>query len=88
MGQPKNRLTESYALRLASLKRCALLRFAAMDPFNSEQLNSEQWARTKVGALLCFALACALFAASLLTPESAQVASQGRLTTGSVSHGH
>ena len=50
----------------------------------TERHNGEQWTTTKIGAFLCFAVACALFAASLLTPQSAQVASEGRLTTGSI----
>ena len=55
-----------------------------MDLLKTERQNSELWNKPKLGALLCFALACALLAASLLMPQSSEVGSDGRLTTGSV----
>jgi hypothetical protein len=58
-----------------------------MDLFKTEQLNGELWNKAKLGALLCFAVACALLAASLLTPQSAQVGSENRLTAGAAVHG-
>jgi hypothetical protein len=58
-----------------------------MDLLKSEQLTGERWNKAKLGALLCFAVACALLAASLLMPQSAEVGSDGRLTTGSVLQG-
>ena len=58
-----------------------------MDLFKAEQLNSGKWSRAKLGALLCFAVACLLLGASLLTPEAAQVAGESRLMTGSVGQG-
>ena len=58
-----------------------------MDLLKTEQLTGERWNKAKLGALLCFALACALLAASLLMPPSTVVGSDGRLTTGSVLQG-
>jgi hypothetical protein len=58
-----------------------------MNLFKTEQLDGERWSKAKLSALLCFAVACALFAASLLTPQSAQVGHEGRLTTGTVTVG-
>ncbi len=58
-----------------------------MDLLKTEQLNGELWNKARLGALLCFAVACALLAASLLTPQSAEVGSDSRLTTGSVLQG-
>lgn len=55
-----------------------------MDLLETEQLNRELWNKAKLGALLCFAVACALLAASLLTPQSAQVGSDSRPMPGSV----
>ena len=57
-----------------------------MDLLETEQLTGERWNKAKLGALLCFAVACALLAASLLTP-SAEIGSDGRMTTGSVLQG-
>jgi hypothetical protein len=45
-----------------------------------EHLNSEQWSKARLGALLCFAVACALLAASLLTPPP----DHSRMTTGAI----
>jgi hypothetical protein len=45
-----------------------------------EHLNSEQWSKAKLSTLLCFALACALLATSLLTPPP----QDSRTTTGSI----
>jgi hypothetical protein len=55
-----------------------------MDLLKTEQLNGELWNKAKLGALLCFVVACALLAASLLMPRSAEVGGDSRLTTGSV----
>ena len=41
-----------------------------MDLLKTEPLNGELWNKAKLGALLCFALACALLGASLLMPRS------------------
>ena len=57
-----------------------------MDLLKTERLNGEQWTRAKLGALLCFAVACVLLGASLLAPQPAQVG-DSRLMTGSVAHG-
>ena len=64
-----------------------LLPWRLMDLLKTEQLNGELWNKARLGALLCFAVACALLAASLLTPQSAEVGSDSRLTTGSVLQG-
>ena len=58
-----------------------------MDLLETEQLTGERWNKAKLGALLCFAVACALLAASLLMPQAGEVGSDGRLTTGSVLQG-
>ena len=58
-----------------------------MDLLKTERLNSELWNKAKLGALLCFAVACALLVASLLMPQASEVGSDGRLTTGSVLQG-
>ena len=58
-----------------------------MDLLKTEQLNSELWSKPKLGALLCFALACALLAASLLMPRSTEVRQDSPLITGSVVQG-
>ena len=88
MTQPKNRLTAHYALHIAnSNDQSLLLPWRLMDLLKTEQLNGELWNKAKLGALLCFAVACALLAASLLTPQSAEVGSDSRLTTGSVLQG-
>ena len=42
-----------------------------------EHLNSELWSKARLGALLCFAVACALLVASLLTPQSSTEAIAG-----------
>ena len=58
-----------------------------MDLLKTEQLTGEPWSKAKLGALLCFTLACALLAASLLAPRSAEVGQDRPLTTGSVGQG-
>jgi hypothetical protein len=72
-----------YTLRTETI-RDLLLHWRLMDLLKTEQLNGEQWNKAKLGALLCFAVACALLAASLLMPRSAEVGGDSRLTTGSV----
>ena len=59
----------------------------AMDLLMTEQ-NSELGSKAKIGTLVCFALACALLATSLLMPDSAQVGGDTRPTTGSVARDH
>jgi hypothetical protein len=39
-----------------------------MDLFSAEQLNGKLWRVAKLGAFLCFAVACGLFGASLFQP--------------------
>ena len=58
-----------------------------MDLLKTEQLNGEKWTRAKLGALLCFAVACVLLGASLLAPQASQVGGESRLMTGSVANG-
>ena len=59
-----------------------------MDLLKGEQLNGEPSTRAvKLGALLCFAVACVLLGASLLAPQPARVAGESWLTTGSVVDG-
>jgi hypothetical protein len=53
-----------------------------MNPLETQQQDGGRARGAKLGVLVCFAVACALFAASLLTPQSAQVGSEGRLTAG------
>jgi hypothetical protein len=55
-----------------------------MDLLMTEHLERERWSKAKLGALACFAVACALLVASLLTPQSAQVGMDGRLTAGAI----
>ncbi len=56
-----------------------------MDLLKGEQLSGDHWTRAaKLGALLCFAIACVLLGASLLSPQPARVAGESWLTTGSV----
>ena len=55
--------------------------------FKTEQLNGETWNKAKLGALLCFALACALLAASLLMPQAAEVRHDYPQMTGSLVQG-
>ena len=45
-----------------------------------EHLNSEIWSKARLGALVCFAVACALLTASLLTPPP----EDSRTMTGSI----
>jgi hypothetical protein len=75
-----------YTLRTRTITDPSLP-YRLMDLLKTEQLNGELWNKAKLGVLLCFAVACALFAASLLTPQSAQVGSEGRLTAGAVVQG-
>lgn len=59
-----------------------------MDLFDGSKQNGELGNKTKLGALACFVLACALLVASLIMPQSAQVAGDPRTTTtGSVGQG-
>ena len=58
-----------------------------MDLLTTEQLDGERWSKAKLGVLVCFAIACGLFAASLLTPQSAQIGTEGRLTAGASASG-
>ncbi len=58
-----------------------------MDLLKTEQLNSGPWSGAKLGALLCFVVACILLGASLLMPQGARVAGESRLMTGSVGQG-
>jgi hypothetical protein len=39
-----------------------------MDLFSAEQLNGRLWHVAKLGAFLCFAVACGLLGASLFLP--------------------
>lgn len=39
-----------------------------MDLFSAEQLNGKLWHVAKLGAFLCFAVACGLLGASLILP--------------------
>jgi hypothetical protein len=56
-----------------------------MDLLKGEQLPGARWTRmAKLSAMLCFAVACALLGASLLAPQTARVAGEGLLATGSV----
>lgn len=41
-----------------------------MDLFSAEQLNGKLWQAAKLGAFLCFAVACGLLGASLLLPDA------------------
>ena len=75
MAQPDNGRTNCYALHIAN-------RIKENVRLMTEQIERERLSKTKLGVLMCFALACALFAASLLTPQSAQVGPEGRLTAG------
>jgi hypothetical protein len=58
-----------------------------MDPLETQRLNGGGWHGAKLGALVCFALACALLAASLLMPQPTKMSSDGRLITGSLAQG-
>jgi hypothetical protein len=40
-----------------------------MDLFSAEQLNGKLWNAAKLGAFLCFAVACGLLGASLILPD-------------------
>ena len=55
-----------------------------MNLLKTERRTSEVRNGPKLCALLFLAVACALFGASLLTPQSAQVGMEGRLTTGGI----
>jgi hypothetical protein len=55
-----------------------------MDLLKGEQLSGDPWTRAaKLGALVCFAVACVLLGASLLTPHPQRPAGESWLTTGS-----
>lgn len=41
-----------------------------MDLFSAEQLNGKLWRAAKLGAFLCFAIACGLLGASLILPNA------------------
>ena len=58
-----------------------------MDLLKTEHPNNELGSKAKLGALVCFALACALLAASLLTPQLGQVGSGHNAATGSIVQG-
>jgi hypothetical protein len=75
-----------YTLRTETI-RDLLLPWRLMDLLKTEQLNGELWNKAKLGALLCFAVACALLAASLLTPRPAEVGSDSPPMMGSVVQG-
>ena len=67
----------------------SLASVTAMDLLKTAQPNSELGSKAKLGALVCFAVACALLAVSLIMPETAQVGGDYRATTtGSVVQGH
>jgi hypothetical protein len=72
----------NYILR-APINRNLSLAKQLMNPLETQQQDGGRARGTKLGVVFCFAVACALFAASLLTPQSAQVGSEGRLTAGS-----
>lgn len=59
-----------------------------MDLLKGEQLPGARWTKVaKLSAMLCFAVACILLGASLLTPQTTRVAGEGLLATGSVGGG-
>jgi hypothetical protein len=52
-----------------------------MDLLAAEQANGKTWNRAKFGAFLCFAIAGALWVASLCVPPPANIAAAGALST-------
>ena len=84
MAQPNIRLRERYALPIANLSEYTATTKAVMDLLKGEQLSGDPWTRAaKLGALVCFAVACVLLGASLLTPHPQRTAGESWLTTGS-----
>jgi hypothetical protein len=85
MAPPRNRPRTRCKLQIENSNEYRAATTTVMDLLKSEQLSGSAWTRAaRLDALVCFAVACVLLGASLLTPLPLRTSGESALTAGSV----